>query len=304
MKYICAQPAVKYFAWQIEVLIYSLTNNGVDQKDIHIVNGMKDLQIDSYFSVVQQKYPNVVFEFYKDDRDYWMYQPSIKPHLMHKHYIKYPELQNETIFFVDSDIALTKPIDFNPMLNDDVWYLSNTNSYLNYDYIISKGRDVLNIMLQTANISEYVIKNNNNNSGGAQYLLKNVDTMFWKEVQNLSERLYINLNEYYSTQPPAKNGDHHLQVWTSEMWAMIWTAWKKGKMTLLHPNLDFCWATDNIEEWDKKSIYHDAGVTCGCQNLFKKHTYSTKIPDLNLNIDNSKCSFNYYNIIKKALTYK
>jgi hypothetical protein len=224
MKYICAQPAVKYFAWQIEVLIYSLTSNGVNQKDIHIVNGMKDLQIDSYFSVVQQKYPNVVFEFYKDDRDYWMYQPSIKPHLMHKHYIKYPELQNETIFFVDSDIALIRPIDFNPMLNDDVWYL--------------------------------------------------------------------------------KDGDHHLQVWTSEMWAMIWTAWKKGKMTLLHPSLDFCWATDNIEEWDKKSIYHDAGVTCGCQNLFKKHTYSTKIPDLNLNIDNSKCSFNYYNILKKALTYK
>ena len=87
MKYICAQPAVKYFAWQVEVLIYSLTNNGVDQKDIHIVNGMKDLQIDSYFSVVQKKYQNVVFEFYKDDRDYWMYQPSIKPHLMHKHYI-------------------------------------------------------------------------------------------------------------------------------------------------------------------------------------------------------------------------
>ena len=88
MKYICAQPAIKYFAWQIDVFIYSLINNNVNQKDIHIINAIPENGIDAYFSILKEKYPEVLFEFYVDDRSYKQYQPSIKPHLAYKHYLK------------------------------------------------------------------------------------------------------------------------------------------------------------------------------------------------------------------------
>ena len=304
MKYICAQPAIKYFAWQIDVFIHSLLKQDINQKDIHIISGIQHLGIDEYFSILQKKYPNVLFKFYNDTREYYMYQPSIKPHLIYKHYLEHPELQKENIFLMDSDTALIRSIDFSDMLNDNIWYLSDTNSYLNYDYIISRGRNILDKMLEVADISEHVVKNNNNNSGGGHYLIKSIDSIFWKEVEDLSIRLYKEITSMYSTQPPPENGNNQLQIWTAEMWAMIWIAWKRGIMTLTHPNLDFCWANNNIERWDETSIFHNAGVTCGCQNLFKKSNYINKFPDLNLEIDKEKCSFNYYNILKDALTYK
>ena len=302
MKYICAQPAIKYFAWQLDIFIYSLINNNIKQKDIHILSSINENGIDEYFSVLKEKYPNVLFEFYRDTRKYTMYQPSIKPHLMYNHYLKYPELQKETILFLDADVILIKPIDFSGMLNDNIWYLSDTSSYLNYDYIKSKGDDVLDKMLEVAGLDEHVIKSNNTNSGGAQYLIKNAETIYWKEVEDLSHRLYIEISHLYSRKPPQEGSNYRLQIWTSEMWAMIWAAWKKGIMTLVHPNLDFCWATDEINKWDEVSIFHNAGVSCGCQNLFKKSNYTDKLPDLNLEIDNTKCSFNYYNMLKEVLT--
>lgn len=303
MKYFCAQPAVKYFAWQIDIFIYSLIKNNVNQKDIHIISSIENNGIDEYFSKLKEKYPEVLFEFYNDTRTYKMYQPSIKPHLMYKHYIKYPELQNENIILLDSDVVFTKHIDFSDLLNDGIWYLSDTSSYLNYDYIKSKGDDVLNKMLEVANINEHVLIKNNSNSGGAQYLIKNIDALYWKEVEDLSHRLHIEILDLYSKKPPEEEGGtYNLQIWTAEMWAMIWIAWKRGIMTLTHPKLDFCWATDKIEKWDQTSIFHNAGVTCGCQNLFRKSNYINKLPDLNLKIDETKCSFNYYNMLKDVLT--
>ena len=87
MKYICAQPAIKYFAWQIDVFIHSLIKQGINENDIHIISGIQHLGIDEYFSILQKKYPNVLFKFYNDTRKYYMYQPSIKPHLIYKHYL-------------------------------------------------------------------------------------------------------------------------------------------------------------------------------------------------------------------------
>ncbi len=89
MKYICAQPAIKYFAWQIDVFIHSLLKQGINQKDIHIISGIQHSGIDEYFSILQKKYPNILFRFYNDTRSYYMYQPSIKPHLIYKHYLEY-----------------------------------------------------------------------------------------------------------------------------------------------------------------------------------------------------------------------
>ena len=300
MKYICAQPATQYFGWQIDVLIHSLISNGVFQKDIHVINAIHGA-IDPYFDKLKSKYPYVLFEFYKDTRSYKNYIPSIKQHLLYKHYDKYSYLENETILLLDADVAFIKPLDFSPLLNDDIWYLSNTNSYLNYDYIKSKGDDVLSTMLEIANIDEQLVKNNNKNSGGAQYLVKNINKEYWNEVVELSHKLYESISKLNEEKVKADSEHHPLQIWTAEMWALLWAAWNCGIETRVSPLMDFCWATDPIAKWDKDAIYHNAGVTMKFKNLFFKGAYIDKFPDLNLDIDKTKCSYNYYELLKKVL---
>jgi hypothetical protein len=300
MKYICAQPAIKYFAWQVDVFINSLLNVGVTQQEIHIINS-SDKGIDDYFKILQNKYPNVLFEYYNDTREYKKYIPSIKQHLLYHHYSKHSYLQHEPIFLMDADAILTKPIDFSSLLKDNIWYFSDTNSYLNYDYICSKGDEVLHKMLGIAGISEHVVKSNNENAGGAQYLFKNVAKEYWEEVVYLSHALYEDIsNLNYQKQQEDKNY-FPLQIWTAEMWALLWVAWKNGQITLTHPLLNFCWATDLIDRWDKTNIFHNAGVTPEMKNLFNKSKYINNFPDLNLDIDKTKCSYNYYNIVKSVL---
>lgn len=300
MKYICAQPATQYFGWQIDVLINSLISNGVFQKDIHIINAIHN-NIDPYFAKLKAKYPYVLFEFYDDTRNYKEYIPSIKQHLLYKHYKKHISLEKETIFLIDADVAFIKPLDFSSLLNDDIWYLSDTNSYLNYDYIISKGQDVVNAMIKIADIPEQTLIDNNLNSGGAQYLIKNIDAEYWNEVVELSHKLYSNITELNNKKVKENPNHFPLQIWTAEMWALLWIAWKRGIQTKTPELLDFCWATDNIERWNKTSIFHNAGVTAEMKRLFFKADYINELPGLNLDISKDHCSYNYYQLVKQVI---
>lgn len=300
MIYICAQPATQYFGWQVEVLVNSLISNGVFQKDIHVINAIHG-DIDLYFNKLKLKYPYVLFEFYEDTRDYKNYVPSIKQHLLYKHYDKYSYLENETILLLDADVAFIKPLDFSPLLDDHIWYLSDTNSYLNYDYIKSKGDDVLNTMLQIANIDEQLVKSNNKNSGGAQYLIKNINKEYWLEVVELSHKLYESITKLNEKKVKADPNHHPLQIWTAEMWALLWVAWKKGVKTKISNLMKFCWATDHITAWDNVSIFHNAGVTHEMKDLFFKGQFINKLPNYNLEINKNKCSYNYYQLIKSTL---
>ena len=300
MIYICAQPAIKYYAWQIDVFIHSLLKNNIQPENIHIASALVE-ELDDSFKKLIEKYPGVIFEFYQDDRVYKNYAPSIKPHLLKKHFQKHQWLQQKTIFLMDADSVLIKPIDFTGMLTDDIWYFSDCNGYLNYGYIMTHGEETLDAMLKTADISKYVVWKNNENSGGAQYLMKNVEIDFWKEVEDMSHDLYLTMHKIIEEKGSLPEGQNHIQIWTAEMWAMQWNAWKKGKMTLIHPELDFCWATDEIIRWDNTSIYHNAGVTCSCQNLFHKTKYIEEFPPLDLEVDKERCSYNYYELLKTAL---
>jgi hypothetical protein len=80
-------------------------------------------------------------------------------------------------------MIFTKPVNWNKFLYDDIWYLSNTNSYINYDYIISKGKDIYNKMCEIVEIDSIIPKLMNSNSGGAQYILKNIDAEYWEKVE-------------------------------------------------------------------------------------------------------------------------
>lgn len=190
MKYICVQPSSLYYAWQIEVMLYSFIQNEVLPQDIHIILAIQNNYKDPYFNQLQLRYPEVNFKFYQDDRPFSYYISSIRPYLLSKYFKENPELEKETIFYHDCDIVLTKPLEINHLLEDDIFYLSNTISYIGYNYIKSKGDDILQKMLQIMELEEDLIKNNQNNSGGAQYVLKNVTSDFWYRVYIDSEKLF------------------------------------------------------------------------------------------------------------------
>ena len=76
------------------------------------------------------------------------------------------------------------------MVHGRAWYLSDTNSYLNYDYIQQKGNHVYEKMCEIIGIDKLIPKLMNSNSGGAQYIVKNTTYEFWNKVELDSVNLY------------------------------------------------------------------------------------------------------------------
>ena len=300
MKYICAQPATLYYAWQIDVMLYSFKETGVKLEDVHIVCAIHN-EIHDYFNTLTKKYKQVFFSFYEDTRVDKSYISSIRPHILKKHFKAFPELVNERIFYHDSDIAFTKPLSLEKYMSDDILYVSDTISYIGYDYIMSKGRDVLEKMLEIVGIDEDTVRLNEKNSGGAQYLLKGIDADYWGEVEVDCTRLFKEITQL-NTEKVKKDPNHHsLQIWCADMWAVLWNIWKRGKQTKVVDEMDFLWSVTPSSKWNEVSIYHNAGVVDSNSGMFYKGEYMNKFPDLNLDISNDKCSYKYYELVKKAI---
>lgn len=300
MIYISAQPATIYFAWQLNVMLYSFKNNNVNLNDVHVVCAVDKTGLPhKQYDILQKKYKSANFYFYKDTRKDKSYKPSVGPHILKKHFKKNDWLVNETIFYHDSDIALTQELLINEnYLKDDVCYLSNCNRYLDFSYIKSIDKNLLDIMTDTLNIKKEILIKNQNNSGGAQHILKNIDYLFWEKVEKDSLLLYNKLKKI-KQQAPFKY--KKLKVWVAGMWALLWNLWGMERKTKIIKELDFCWPVSDKSEWDKKFIYHDAGVTPSMfeSGYFYKQNYKNKLPDLNLK-DPPNCSKLYYELIKNA----
>ena len=131
--YICAQPAPFYYSWQVDAMLLSFEKLGeVNLNQVHIVCSNPT---DERFLKVQRKWSpkGVLFEFYNDDRENPKYISSIRPHLLQKHWKKYPWLRNKDIFYHDCDIALARPLKLRDKLTHNlgrICYLSNTISYI------------------------------------------------------------------------------------------------------------------------------------------------------------------------------
>ena len=301
MKYICAQPATLYYAWQIDVMLYSFRTVGVNLEDVHIVCAIHG-SIDPYFDDLMKKYPGVTFTYYQDTRYDKSYISSIRPHILKKHFENFTQLEGETIFYHDSDIALTRPLPVSNYINDNVSYLSDTISYIGHDYILSKGEDVLDKMLHIVGIDKKTVKENEHNSGGAQYLIKGVDRYFWYDVEKDSTNLFKEITALNQEKKKENPSYHEIQIWCSDMWAVLWNLWKRKKETSVIEELNFSWATSGKHDWQKNAIYHNAGVTNSTSGMFYKGEYMNELPDLNLDISKDRCSYSYYKLIQQALS--
>jgi hypothetical protein len=302
LRYVCVQPRLSYYAWQVEVMINNFIKHGIDPNNIDILVAWNPNDVTSLPTTIEMwdklvsHYNNIRFFFYEDTRQQPIhYISSVRPNILKQHWLAHPELEDEAIFYHDCDIVFTKSPNFYYHLLDNIWYLSNTNSYINYDYITSKGQDVYDKMCEIVGIDPLIPKLMNSNSGGAQYILKNIDYTFWDKVEKDSEQLFFQISQLNSLKKQADPEYHELQIWCADMWAVLWNGWLRGNETKVIPELEFTWATDDIKRWDKNLIYHNAGATCGCGGLFFKSLYMEVLPyNMVDNFNKEKACYNYF----------
>ena len=198
LRFVCAQPAIPYYTWQVEVMIHNFIEMGVNPNNMDVVCYAENGIIPEQWTKLAQKYNYVRFFFYSDTRRNKGYTSSIRPNILKQHWAARPEIHSDTIFYHDCDIAFTKPISewiTDEMINDENWYGSDCRWYISHSYIKSKGDDILNAMCSIMEIDEKIVEDNELNGIGAQYIMKGIDYNFWHNVEIDCEKLYVNITE-------------------------------------------------------------------------------------------------------------
>jgi len=284
MIYLSCQPAIPRFTWEVEVYVNNFIDMGIDPKDIHVVLGTDEgsPQLLEDWKKLETCYSDVNFFFYPDTRGVNTYQPSLQAHILEKHWTANPWLENEAIFFHDADFIFTRPFDFSPFLYDDIWYLSDTVSYIGAEYIKSKGDEVLNTMSNLAGIPVDFLLQQQSNSGGAQKLMKNVPALFWQNSYNLQMCMWREIPPISQRikEEKDKAGEDYLmlQHWTMSMWSELWMAWKLKKQTRVPKEFNFHFAIDHINRWGEYAFFHNAGVVDESRGIFFKGKFSDQLP--------------------------
>ena len=302
---ISVQPATPGYAWQVEVYLNNFLQLGYNGNFIEVLVAYKD-RIPEEWLKLQQAFPYVRFFFYRDEMIVNNYPPAIQAHVLAKHFKAFPELKNDAIFFHDCDFVFTKYFDFSKFQHDDNWYFSDTVSYVGADYIESKsslkdenGVGLLDNMCRVVGICSCTVRGKKAHSGGAQKLMKNLTSEYWAEVEqdaiNLYNWLLQNKDKY------REEGSTDIQIWTASMWSELWNAWKYKHNVVIPKEFNFAWATCPVERWDTYSFFHNAGVMNDKQGMFYKGKYMDKLPYFDSEeVDPSKCSSKYYELIKQT----
>lgn len=289
MKLILCQPAIKRFEWELEVCLTNLQSVGFDMKDVVLLFTVHDSKVPE---TLLSKY-GVEVHTYTDKRTDKQYIPSVKPWLWWQYLAEEPEREKEDYLYFDSDVIFRKRPDFRKLkAKPDRWLCSDTNGYLNLNYIkqCKNGEQVLTRMADIVGVTVSSLETINNNSGGAQWIISHPSAEYWRKVYVDSNRLW----QYLQTV------DSNIQKWTAEMWAQLWNMMYFNIGPVISDELDFCWATDPVKRWNETKIMHNAGVTAEDKHLFFKGKYVNYTPfddDLSF-VDKSKCSYKYMQAVK------
>lgn len=271
--FVTAQPDVPYFIWQTKLYIHNFIDKGIDPKQIHVVFGMVNTNEPSDESLKLRDF-GVNIHHFKDERRKKNYIPSIKPYLISKWIQSNPSF-GELFFLHDADIIFRELPDFDKLISDDIIYVSDTVGYIGYDYIIdccrryerqhpnSQKDQLIQEMADVIGLTVELIKENRENAGGGQYLIKNTNHELWDKIYKDSITLYNQMFDYQGRFPISPG---EIQFWTAEMWSLLWNLWLYGHNTIVTKDLDFSWATDNIDVYERKPILHMAGVTEDSKN--------------------------------------
>jgi hypothetical protein len=308
MVFLSAQPDHPYFHWQVEVMVLNFMQAGINPNHIEVVFASHGGESKAG-RLFANAYPFVRVFFYENTiPDSGGYASLCRPHVLAKHFAKWPQLEREAIFYHDSDILFRKLPDFARLLQDERCHLSDTVSYIGAEYIQSKGPDILGRMAEIVGIDPQVAVRNQKSSGGAQYLLKGIDVAYWRKVERDSLALYKYFCEREAAErktlrPEQLATYNPIQKWCADMWAVLWSLWARGRETALAPELSFSWPTQPARDWEQHNIFHNAGVTEPLKAThFYKGEYINRDPfqaDLDY-VRPEHCSWRYAQAIRYA----
>jgi len=312
MIYISAQPDELFFIWQLELQLSNFSDLGISKEQIHVLFAIEQEVVSERLEVFMDKYRDFAnFYLYKDLRENSKYRSSIRPNVIKQHFVRFPELNNETFFYHDSDILFSRIPQVPDLHIDDINYVSDTRNYLDVHYIRHFGGDeLLQEMANIVGISTSLVELNKGDTGGAQYVLKNVDVAFWDKVERDSEALYTCMLDFnrskwemdYSERKILKSESDGIQAWCADMWAVLWNLWYYKKEVKIHPEMTFSWPDSPIHLWDEFAIQHYSGKQEDANKYFKKSVYRNFPPwyDKNLHsIPNNNCSYKIVSLINQ-----
>lgn len=276
----CIQDNI-YLNWQAELLYYNLKQNGAK---LIILSGFTH-KPSNYALQLEKNLNNYIL--IEDTRLDKSYAATMQPFLLSKYKI------SEKYFLCDSDVIF-KSIDFvkNDIFNSYDVIGSNCASYISNKYISGCDTELLENMCNSININ-YDKVNKNTINIGAQYIFNKIPTCaFWSKVEEDSNKLYTLLSRY-------KCNKHDIQIWTSEMWGILYNLINENYTMFTDPSMNFSWASDHISTINKNNIFHCAGVTNKNEGHFYKGAYTEFTPffqDLSY-IKSTSCSSIYKDII-------
>ena len=257
--FVSAQPDLPYFHWQVKLYVHNFIQKGINPKNIHVLFAIPENEKEPSDGSIEILKTGVNLHFFKDDRENKQYIPSIKPYLISK-WLEKNKSYGNLFFLHDADIIFNKLPNFDSLISGDTIYLSNTKNYIGYEYLKKcsknyeikfsncKNEELIDIMCDVVGIKKTKIIENEENSGGGQYIIKNTNYKIWQKIYKDSNSIYSSLIKF-QRKYPINHGK--IQFWTSEMWSLIWNLWVDNKQTLITKELDFCWATDTTEDYDK-----------------------------------------------------
>lgn len=307
MKVITCVTDAPRFHWETAVFLNNLKENNLISQTIILIFQQRNFFMEDFspkWKQLEEDFPEAEFVYYKDVTNItrvcqiFHYIPLFRLYVLQEYFRKHPELEQEAILYVDSDIIFTKPLDFSKYMEDDVNYVSwtgnpeRTDNYLWAPYFDAKISQVvperleqykkLDILEKVASIcgtTREQIVLNSPNIGGAQYLLKNINSQFWTDCFNASceIKLYLEgINQIFmkggSKQEKENNG---FQSFCADMWAVLFTLIAKNRPIQAPKELDFAWSCDRIERLETTSILHNAGITSDA----KVRVAFEKLPD-------------------------
>lgn len=305
MKYIIAVEDKLRYLWELRLQLFNLTiQRQIPTTDIVVGIAFKPEHGISEYSKKIAKDFNVNIRYVPDKRKDISYGATIKPYVMK--YIMYYEKITDWCMQLDSDVFFRENLDYSFLEDTNTWYMSNTNSYINYDYIKSKSHILHYYLADAVGIEPIEIVKNNNHSGGAQIIFKGNDWSFWEKVEKDSLEIKSRAEKFNQKELsyiPAKYRKEYngFQIWCAEMWATLWNCWLAGNKSQIVSELDFCMATDSYNRFNKVKIYHNAGVVSESKSLFRKLDYQNEEPfkkDFS-EIDKNRASYAYVELINE-----
>lgn len=317
MTFISAQPCDFFFLWQVEVQACNFRKHGVSDK-MHVLVWFPDNKLRATrgepvepvplkeWMQLAKRYPEVKFSFYKDKgltvNDFYLYIPQLRPQILAKHFDANPYLKDEVIFYHDSDIIFNFLPDFELLSEGSTNWVSDTSGYLDYNYLRSKEiegkipeNEAIEVLASIGRVGVQTFQMYESNTGGAQYVLKNIDGDFWRDVERQCieiRKAFTHINEKNAKKGPLNkeflkhsintryfpSENAGFQSWCADMWAVNMALWSRSRPVETTPQLDFSWATDKADTYLKKPIMHNAGATGTQPGVFYKGIWNPDSP--------------------------